>query len=208
MPDEVMNYSSMSNLTSSRTSYDMDGCISQDTSMLSTVRANKQRMINTIKRKRGEGDEDNVEEVERSTVNHYGYENESIYPCSNTLTEQTKKARIHPSFQLQGIQHMGHPASVHYRDEMMDTDMDECRTSDSKLYQNEMENNPSKFNNFHHQCIQPEQYLQLAVSTPTGHPHPYSISQSSSRSQSAPSLIEAQQSRQEIGAGYFDRVKY
>lgn len=198
MPDELTSYSNLSNLNSPG----MDVCDSQSMSTLSSVRANKQRMISTIKRKRTEKEEGEIDSSSGSEMDaypsHYGYGDSNTNSfSSNSFVEQAKRARLHSPFHLHGIQQMGHPAPIH-RSVMMDVNMEDDRRASPRSPSSET-----------HECMQPEQYLQLAISTPTGHPHPYSfIAQSAAQTRSAPSLIEPQQLRQELGAGYFDRVKY
>jgi hypothetical protein len=202
MPDEISSYSDLSNLNSP--SGMMNECREENMTMLSSVRANKQRMISTIKRKRAEQDDAGNSSGSESEAysNHYGYESMDV----NSFVDQAKKARLHSPFHLHGIQQMGHPAPIH-RGMMMDVDMDDDRRASSSSPTSEMANFVD--NNVAHECMQPEQYLQLAVSTPTGHPHPYAfITQTAPQIQSAPALIEPPQLSQELGAGYFDRVKY
>ncbi|PWN35952.1 uncharacterized protein FA14DRAFT_172544 [Meira miltonrushii] len=205
MPDELTSYSNLSSSNSSG----MDVCVEQGMNMLSSVRANKQRMISTIKRKRTEQEGAEIGSSSGSEneayTNHYGYENTDA-SSFNSFAEQAKKARLHSPFHLHGIQKMGHPAPVH-RSVMDDVEMDDDRRASSSSPTSESTGYGSS--NDLHECMQPEQYLQLALSTPTGHPHPYSfMTQSASHAQSAPALVEPPQSRQELGAGYFDRVKY
>lgn len=205
MPDELASYSDLPNLNSSS----MDECAEQGLSMLSPVRANKQRMINTIKRKRTEQDDNEIGSSSGSEneayTNHYGYESTDASSFSS-FAEQAKKARLHSPFHLHGIQKMGHPAPTR-SGLMMDVDMDDDHRASSSSPSNETATFPNI--NDTHECMQPEQYLRLALSTPTGHPHPYSfITQSASHAQSAPALIEPSQLRQGLGSSYFDQVKY
>lgn len=50
----------------------------------------------------------------------------------------------------------------------------------------------------------PEQCLRLSISTPTGHPHPYA----SDTIHSAPAVSDSHRARNELGAGYFDAVRF